>query len=74
MSGHSRVCPVVWAQSCMGTNVVEPSVTVYQFGALRAAGLTGPSAGSSTKLPQTHGKQFEEAGGRGQVTKVGGAC
>ena len=38
------------------------SATVYQF------------AGFQQALAQTHGKRFEEAGGRGQVAKVGGAC
>ena len=38
------------------------SVAVYQF------------AGFQQAFAQTHGKRFEEAGGRGQVTKMGGAC
>ena len=38
------------------------SATFYQF------------AGFQQALAQTHGKRFEEAGGRGQVAKMGGAC
>ena len=33
--------------------------------------VCGLPAGS---IAQTHGKRFEEAGGRGQVAKLGGAC
>ena len=30
--------------------------------------------GLQQALAQTHGKRFEEAGGRGQVANMGGAC
>ena len=38
------------------------SATFYQFAVFQQA------------LAQTHGKWFEEAGGQGQVAKMGGAC